>query len=132
MPRPAVAGGIAAPRVRTRHGRSGRARRGRRRWNNRAKREVPFTGLDLTADEVDMHLSGHSKQETRRSRGPGLRPIHLSWGPEFKVMVVLTLKGKGFVCVEPWTAVAGTLATDEGLLHVQPDERLSLAFDIEV
>ncbi|MFY1830461.1 aldose epimerase [Myxococcus fulvus] len=101
-------------------------------WDNRTKREVPFTGLDLTADEVDLHLRDHSKQETRLSRGPGLRPIHLSWSPEFKVMVVWTLKGKDFVCVEPWTAAAGALATGEGLLHVQPDERLSLAFDIEV
>ncbi|MFY2563951.1 aldose epimerase [Corallococcus terminator] len=101
-------------------------------WDNRAKLEVPFNGLDLTADEVDLHLRDHSRTETRLLRGPGLRPIHLSWSPEFRVMVVWTLKGKDFVCVEPWTAAAGALATGEGLLYVQPEERLSLAFDIEV
>ncbi|NVJ26571.1 MULTISPECIES: aldose epimerase [Myxococcus] len=100
-------------------------------WDNRNKREVPFTGLDLTQDEVDLHLRDHSGPGTVLGRGPGLRPVHLSWSPEFKVLVVWTLRGKDFVCVEPWTAAAGALATGEGLLHVEPGERASLAFDIE-
>jgi galactose mutarotase-like enzyme len=57
--------------------------------------------------------------------------VRLSWSPEFRLLVVWTLKGKDFVCVEPWTAAAGALATGEGLLHVAPGERTSLAFDIE-
>ncbi|MCE9673408.1 aldose epimerase [Myxococcus stipitatus] len=101
-------------------------------WDNVAKHEVPITRLDLTGDEVDLHLRDHSRPGTRLERGPGLRPIQLSWSPEFRTMVVWTLRGKDFVCVEPWTAAAGALATGEGLLHVPPDERLSLAFDIEV
>ncbi|MFP2925114.1 aldose epimerase [Pyxidicoccus sp. 3LG] len=100
-------------------------------WDNRLKREVPFTGLDLTADELDLHLRDHKDAGTKLERGPGLRPVHLSWSEEFRLMVVWTLKGKDFVCVEPWTAAAGALATGEGLLHVQPGERASLAFDIE-
>jgi galactose mutarotase-like enzyme len=100
-------------------------------WDNRSKHEVPFTGLDLTAQEVDMHLRDHSAPGTVLERGPGLRPVKLSWTEEFRMLVVWTLQGKDFVCVEPWTAAAGALATGEGLLHVAPDERVSLAFDIE-
>jgi galactose mutarotase-like enzyme len=33
--------------------------------------------------------------------------------------------------VEPWTAAAGALATGEGLLHVAPGQRTSLAFELE-
>ncbi|MCP3101176.1 aldose epimerase [Myxococcus sp. K15C18031901] len=101
-------------------------------WDNVAKHEVPVTRLDLTEAEVDLHLRDHSRPGTLLARGPGLRPIKLSWSPEFRTMVVWTLRGKDFVCVEPWTAAAGALATGEGLLHVPPDERLSLEFDIEV
>ncbi|MFP2905710.1 aldose epimerase [Pyxidicoccus sp. 3LFB2] len=100
-------------------------------WDNRLKREVAFTGLDLTADELDLHLRDHSGPGTKLERGPGSRPVHLSWSPEFRLLVVWTLKGKDFVCVEPWTAAAGALATGQGLLHVQPGARASLAFDIE-
>ncbi|NOJ95400.1 aldose epimerase [Corallococcus coralloides] len=100
-------------------------------WDNRAKHEVPFTGLDLTAQEVDMHLRDHSAPGTVLERGPSLSPVKLSWSGEFRMLVVWTLTGKDFVCVEPWTAAAGALATGEGLLHVAPGERVSLAFDIE-
>lgn len=88
-------------------------------WDNRAKHEVPFTGLDLTAQEVDMHLRDHSAPGTVLERGPGLSPVKLSWSQEFRLLVVWTLQGKDFVCVEPWTAAAGALATG-GLLHVAP------------
>lgn len=100
-------------------------------WDNRQKREVPFHGLDLTGDEVDLHLRDHSGPGTKLERGPGRRPVSLSWSPEYRLLVVWTLKGKDFVCVEPWTAAAGALATGEGLLHVAPGERMSLAFNIE-
>jgi galactose mutarotase-like enzyme len=102
-----------------------------RAWDNRLKHDVPFNGLDLTGDEVDLHLRDHSGPGTTLERGPGRRPVRLSWSPEYRLLVVWTLKGKDFVCVEPWTAAAGALATGEGLLHIAPGERMSLAFDIE-
>ncbi|WP_224249046.1 aldose epimerase family protein [Hyalangium gracile] len=102
-----------------------------RAWDNRQGKVVPFTGLDLTGEEVDLHLLDHSTAGTVLQRGPGRRPLHLSWGPEFQRLVVWTLPGRDFVCVEPWTASAGALATGEGLLPVAPGERVSLVFEIE-
>ncbi|EAU67378.1 aldose 1-epimerase [Stigmatella aurantiaca DW4/3-1] len=100
-------------------------------WDNQRGLEIPINGLDLTAPEVDLHLRDHSRPGTTLHRGPGRRPVHLTWSPEFQMLVIWTLQGRDFVCVEPWTAAAGALATGEGLLTVAPEERLSLAFDIE-
>lgn len=102
-----------------------------RAWDNRMGKVVPFTGLDLTAPEVDLHLLDHSEAGTTLHRGQGRRPVKLSWSMEFQRLVVWTLQGKDFVCVEPWTASAGALATGEGLIHVAPGERFSLVFEIE-
>lgn len=99
-------------------------------WDNRQGKVVPFTGLDLTVPEADLHLLDHSEAGTTLHRGLGRRPVKLTWSPEFQRMVVWTLQGKDFVCVEPWTASAGALATGEGLIHVAPGERSSLIFGI--
>ena len=102
-----------------------------RAWDNRLGQVVPFTGLDLTASEVDLHLLDHSEAGTTLHRGLGRRPVKLSWSLEFQRLVVWTLQGRDFVCVEPWTASAGALATGEKLIHVAPGERFSLVFEIE-
>ncbi len=101
-----------------------------RAWDNRLKREGAFSGFELTGAEVDLHLRDHSAPGTTLHRGEGLRPVTLSWSPEFRTLVVWTLQGRDFVCVEPWTAPAGALATGEGLLHVAPGERRALGFSI--
>jgi galactose mutarotase-like enzyme len=102
-----------------------------RAWDNRQRQEAPFTGWDFTGAEVDLHLLDHSRPGTTLHRGPGHRPVHLSWSAEFRKLIVWTLQGRDFICVEPWTASAGALATGEGLLHVAPGTRAQLTFQIE-
>jgi len=102
-----------------------------RAWDNRQRQDVPFTGWDFTGAEVDLHLLDHSRASTTLHRGPGRRPVHLSWSLEFRKLIVWTLQGRDFICVEPWTASAGALATSEGLLHIAPGARTQLTFTIE-
>ncbi len=101
-------------------------------WDNRVKREVPFTGFELSGPEVDLHLRDHSSPGTTLHRGEGLRPVRLAWSPGFRTLVVWTLQGRDFVCVEPWTAPGGALATGAGVLSVAPGARVSLSFSISV
>lgn len=103
-----------------------------RAWDNRQGATVAFSGLDLTAPEVDMHLLDHSPQGTTLERGPGLRPVELAWSPSFTTLVVWTLAGRDFVCVEPWTAPGGALQTHQGLLTVAPGSTFSSEFEISV
>lgn len=79
-------------------------------WDNVAGARVPFRGLDLTAGEIDMHLLDHHPAGTRLSRPPA-RDVVLSWSADQRVLVVWTLPGKPFVCVEPWLAPASTPST---------------------
>jgi galactose mutarotase-like enzyme len=103
-----------------------------RAWDNRTGAPVSFTGLDLTGPEVDMHLLDHSLQGTTLERGPGLRPVELAWSPSFTTLVVWTLAGRDFVCVEPWTAPGGALQTHQGLLSVAPGATFASEFEISV
>jgi galactose mutarotase-like enzyme len=103
-----------------------------RAWDNRQGATVGFSGLDLTGPEVDMHLLDHSLQGTTLERGPGLRPVELAWSPSFTTLVVWTLAGRDFVCVEPWTAPGGALKTGQGLLTVAPGATFASEFEISV
>jgi galactose mutarotase-like enzyme len=89
-----------------------------RALDNRTGAVVPAFPLDFTASELDRHLLDHAGDALLHR--PGARTIRLQLGPEFPCLVVWTLAGRDFVCVEPWTAPAGALATGTGLRTVNP------------
>jgi galactose mutarotase-like enzyme len=79
-------------------------------FDNRTGREVAVPQpLSLAGQEVDMFLLDHTPRETVLSR-PGLPGVRLAFGDDQQVLVVWTLPGRDFVCVEPWRARAGALA----------------------
>jgi galactose mutarotase-like enzyme len=80
-------------------------------WDNVARARVPVGAtIDLGAAEVDLHLLDHHPRGTRLVR-PGARPVVLGWSDDQRVLVVWTLAGRDFVCVEPWSAPANALVT---------------------
>ena len=58
--------------------------------------------------------------------------MELAWSPSFTTLVVWTLEGRDFVCVEPWTAPGGALQTHQGLLSVAPGDTFASEFEISV
>lgn len=104
-----------------------------RAWDNLARAEVPVAGVDLARAEVDLHLLDHGPSHIRLERPAPLPAIRVDASPEFGAWVIWTLAGRDFVCVEPWTAPAGALATGAGLLFVEPggSRRLSVAMTVE-
>ncbi len=85
----------------------------------------PFTSFDLTQSEVDLHLLDHGSTRSAILRPGGVR-VAIEGSPEMTQWVVWTLRGKDFVCVEPWTAPADALATRRGLLTLAPEESRAL------
>lgn len=56
----------------------------------------------------------------------------LTYGEEFKYIVVWSVKDKGFICVEPWTSKNGALNTGEGLIYIKPGNNLEMFFEINI
>ena len=99
--------------------------------NNRSGAEGALERLDFDVDELDLALLDHEDDGTTLHRGEG-PPIHLRWNPRFRTLVLWTLRGKDFICVEPWTAPGLALATGEGLLQLAPGESTSPWLEISV
>jgi galactose mutarotase-like enzyme len=81
-----------------------------RALDNRTGLEVPFRlPLDLVNREVDLGLLDHKPRRTTLHR-PGAPAVNLGFGDDQALLVIWTLPGRDFVCVEPWRAKPGALA----------------------
>lgn len=101
-----------------------------RAFDNVAKREGPYEGLDLTQPEVDCFLLDHGSSTSSLTR-PGLPGRIVVEGSEaFSHWVVWTLKGRDFVCLEPWTCPGDALNTGERLMVLEPGEQRELWTEI--
>ena len=101
-----------------------------RAWDNVQKREIAIDAIDLTAAEVDLHLIDHGKSEATLDLGDA--SVVVRGSEAYRRWVIWTLRGKDFVCLEPWTAPANALNTGDGLRVVEPGSRDTLFVEIEL
>lgn len=99
--------------------------------DNRSGTEGVQTRLDFDVDELDVALLDHDDDGTVLHRGEG-PAIQLRWSPRFRTLVLWTLRGRDFICVEPWTAPGLALATGEGLLQLLPGEAATPWLEISI
>jgi galactose mutarotase-like enzyme len=83
----------------------------------------PYQGnLELTVAEVDVAFFPVTAQQAiLRDRQQNLT-LTLSYEDCFSTLVVWTLAGKDYVCLEPWTAPRNALNTGRYLLHIPPQQ----------
>jgi galactose mutarotase-like enzyme len=93
-----------------------------RAFDNVTKKDVAFSGFDLTQPEVDMHLYDHGSSESalHLGAGDGGGAVRVRASRELSHWVVWTVAGKDYVCLEPWTSPANALNTGDGLLELAP------------
>jgi galactose mutarotase-like enzyme len=97
------------------------ATRATRAFDNVAKADVALSGaIDLTAPEVDLHLLDHGSTES------AIGDVLVRASPEYRHWVVWTLRGKDFVCLEPWTCPGNALNTGDRLVELAPGASRSL------
>jgi galactose mutarotase-like enzyme len=106
------------------------ATRATRAFDNVKKQTVAIQGIDLTKDEVDLHLLDHGSSSSEL-RSP-LGGVELKASPEYTHWVVWTLAGRDFVCLEPWTCPGNALNTKEHLMLLEPGQSRSLWLEINV
>ncbi len=93
-----------------------------RAFDNVTKKDVPFTGFDLTLPE-GRHAplrSGSSESVLHLGAADGGGAIRVRCSPELSHWVVWTVAGKDYVCLEPWTSPGNALNTGEGILELAP------------
>jgi galactose mutarotase-like enzyme len=100
-----------------------------RAFDNTQKREIPFPGLDFTLPEVDLHLVDHGSS-TASLLVEGGQSVTLRGSPELSRWVIWSLRGRDFICLEPWTCPGDALNTGEGLLLLAPGETRALRLEI--
>lgn len=98
--------------------------------NRTGKTETLRGPLDLTADELDLHLLDHWPREVHIVR-PCDRDLDLALGVHDRILVIWTLRGSDFLCVEPWSAPANAL-NEEKALRVPPNGSHETTFSISV
>ncbi len=98
-------------------------------FDNRDKREIAFEGFDLTSAEVDLHLHDHGGSEASIAMGD--LEVALRGSPEFTHWVVWTLRGRDFVCLEPWSCPGDALNTGDRILVLAPGESRGLSLTME-
>ena len=92
-------------------------------FDNVTKKAEPFDGrFDLTREELDLHLLDQTAHYMTLRREEG-GEIEVCASDDFAYWVVWSVKGKGFVCVEPWTSPPNALNGGERLLRLGVGER---------
>lgn len=86
-----------------------------------SKEIYPFTGtFDLKAEEIDVafkSLKRHSSSLTDHQRR---LTITINYSEDYSTLVFWTVKGKEYVCLEPWSAPRNALNTGEQLTYLEP------------
>lgn len=88
--------------------------------------------LDLTNEKESFVLLDAIKNEISFELPDLKKTISLTYGNEFKYIVLWTEKDQEFVCVEPWMAKTNELNQKEELVLIQPSEALKTTVNLSV
>lgn len=94
------------------------------------KLEKPFNGyLQLEGMVESAALLDASKPEITFPLAQD-RTVRLTYSEQFRYVVLWSVEGKLFVCVEPWTALNEAMNKKKELLMIAPGEKLELTLNI--
>lgn len=89
-------------------------------YNHLTKEVYSFSGeFDLTQDEIDVAFKSITRSTASLSDHQRRIQITLSYSDLYTTLVFWTVKGKEYVCVEPWSAPRNALNTGEQLNYIE-------------
>ena len=82
---------------------------------------IPFAGnFDFDRDEIDVAFTKLDRNSTSfQDRRSGLE-VAINYSDPYSTLVFWTVKGKDFICLEPWSAPRNALNTKDKLTHLEP------------
>jgi galactose mutarotase-like enzyme len=99
---------------------------------NDMERKVINGTLDLTNKKESFVLMDAKEREISFELPDCKKTITLTYGDEFKYIVLWQENNQEFVCVEPWMAMTNELNRKEELVMIQPGETLTTSMGISV
>jgi galactose mutarotase-like enzyme len=96
-----------------------------------SKTVYPFKGeFDFNLGEIDAAFVSISKHFTSM-RDRDLE-IKISYSDAYSTLVFWTVKGKDYVCLEPWSAPRNSLITGESLIYLEPETSCDAVVEMSV
>ena len=81
----------------------------------------PFDGsLDYTQDEIDIAFKTLHNHTTSLTNHQRRLKVTIHYSEIFSTLVFWTVKGKDYVCLEPWSAPRNALNTGEQINYLEP------------
>ena len=101
--------------------------------DQQTKEVFPYEGtFDFTVDEIDVGFQALTRSSASMSdRQRGLK-ITLNWSDAYSTFVFWTVKGKDYVCLEPWSAPRNAITTEEQLTKLNPGESCEALVEMTV
>ncbi|MFC5407386.1 aldose epimerase [Cohnella soli] len=96
------------------------------------KQEKPFDGTLRLEDMVESAALLDANKAEITFPLVGKHHVRLTYSEQFRYVVLWSVAGKPFVCVEPWTALNEALNDKKGLLSIEPGASLALWMNVEL
>lgn len=103
-------------------------------YQNQNTQEIhPFIGrFDFNQDEIDVAFKDVSRSSSGYTDYSRRHQISLSYSDIYSTVVFWTVKGKDYICLEPWSAPRNALNTGESLLYLDSTATFTSWVEINV
>lgn len=89
--------------------------------DNLSKATIKFSGeFDYQKDEIDAAFTSITANSTSFSDRDNQKKVTIKYSDLFSTLVFWTVKGKDFICVEPWSAPRNGINTGEQITIMKP------------
>lgn len=86
-----------------------------------SKKIFPFSGnFDFDSEEIDVAFAKLDRNSASFKNNQSGYTVELNYSDPYSTLVFWTVKGKDFICLEPWSAPRNALNTKEKLTYLEP------------
>ena len=95
-----------------------------------SRKTYPYNGFDFEQEEIDVAFTSLSRHSTTIRDRAKQQQISILYSDFYSTLVFWTIKGKDYVCLEPWSAPRNALNTGEKLTDLEPGNTYNAVVEI--